>query len=385
MSPEFGSTVRDLPDRRRDARLPAPHRPLATSRSRSSRRTPRSRACGTTPTREPTFYRVRSSSTSSTVVPVARRPEAAAGPRRAHRRQGRLPRGAADYVDATTTTSTRPSRSRSRRRPAGRRQRRDRHDRPVAAVRRLPADQVTLPTARVRARPRRRGDRRDHLLHQHLQPVGDGRRRPAGAKNAVERGLTRKPWVKTTLAPGSQGRHRLLRQGRPHRRTSRSSASTSSATAAPPASATPARCPRRSAAAVEENDLAVVVGALRQPQLRGPHQPRRQDELPRLAAAGRRLRAGRHDGRRPRRPSRSAPTRTATPSTCTTSGRPARRSQQVIDAVDRPRRCSRSDYADVFAGDERWQLAADARRATPSTGTPTRPTSASPRTSRACR
>ena len=34
------------------------------------------------------------------------------------------------------------------------------------------------------------------------------------AKNAVERGLTRKPWVKTTLAPGLQGRHGLLRAGR---------------------------------------------------------------------------------------------------------------------------------------------------------------------------
>ena len=36
------------------------------------------------------------------------------------------------------------------------------------------------------------------------------------ARNAVEKGLTRKPWVKTTLAPGLQGRHGLLRAGRPH-------------------------------------------------------------------------------------------------------------------------------------------------------------------------
>ena len=47
------------------------------------------------------------------------------------------------------------------------------------------------------------------------------------------------------------------------------------------------------------------LGAVRQPQLRGPDQPRRQDELPGLAAAGGRLRARRHDGLRPRRPSRS--------------------------------------------------------------------------------
>ena len=40
-------------------------------------------------------------------------------------------------------------------------------------------------------------------MHQHVEPVGDD---GAGllARNAVERGLTRKPWVKTTLAPGSK-------------------------------------------------------------------------------------------------------------------------------------------------------------------------------------
>ena len=43
------------------------------------------------------------------------------------------------------------------------------------------------------------------------------------------------------------------------------------------------------------------------------------------------------------------------------------------------------DYADVFAGDERWQVAADARPATRSPGTPSRPTCASPRTSTAWR
>ena len=41
--------------------------------------------------------------------------------------------------------------------------------------------------------------------------------------------------------------------------------------------------------------------AQRQPQLRGPHQPRREDELPRVAAAGGGLRAGGDDGHRPAR------------------------------------------------------------------------------------
>ncbi len=35
------------------------------------------------------------------------------------------------------------------------------------------------------------------------------------AKKAVEKGLTSKPWVKTNMAPGSPGRHRLLQQGQP--------------------------------------------------------------------------------------------------------------------------------------------------------------------------
>jgi hypothetical protein len=39
-------------------------------------------------------------------------------------------------------------------------------------------------------------------------------------------------------------------------------------------------------------------GPVGQPQLRGPHQPGRQDELPGLAAAGHRLRPGRDDGHR---------------------------------------------------------------------------------------
>ena len=63
------------------------------------------------------------------------------------------------------------------------------------------------------------------------------------------------------------------------------------------------------------------VGAVRQPQLRGPHQPRRPHELPGLPAARRRLRPGRHHGHRPRpRPARHRRP-TASPCTCGTSGR----------------------------------------------------------------
>ena len=65
------------------------------------------------------------------------------------------------------------------------------------------------------------------------------------ARKARALGLDSKPWVKTSLAPGQPGRHRLSRQPRASARTSTRSASTSSAMAAPPASAIRARSPRR--------------------------------------------------------------------------------------------------------------------------------------------
>ena len=69
-------------------------------------------------------------------------------------------------------------------------------------------------------------------------------------------------------------------------------------------------------------------GALGQPQLRGAHQPRRAGELPRVAAARRRVRARRHDGRRPAERAARRRTRTASRSSCATSGRPRPRSRR---------------------------------------------------------
>ena len=65
------------------------------------------------------------------------------------------------------------------------------------------------------------------------------------AKKAVESGLSTKPWVKTSMAPGSRVVTDYL-EGSGSCPISSSSASTSWATAAPPASATAARCPSRS-------------------------------------------------------------------------------------------------------------------------------------------
>ena len=65
------------------------------------------------------------------------------------------------------------------------------------------------------------------------------------ARNAVKKGLTAKPWVKTSLAPGSKVVTDYF-NAPACRSISTSSASTSSATAARRASATRARCPSRS-------------------------------------------------------------------------------------------------------------------------------------------
>ena len=64
------------------------------------------------------------------------------------------------------------------------------------------------------------------------------------ARNAVRLGLKAKPWVKTSLGPGSLVVTDYLKKAGVLA-TWRSSASSSSATAAPPASATPARCRMR--------------------------------------------------------------------------------------------------------------------------------------------
>jgi len=104
------------------------------------------------------------------------------------------------------------------------------------------------------------------------------------ARNAHKRGLTSKPWVKTSMAPGSQvvtdyyekaglwpdlealGFH-LVGYG----------CTTCIGNSGP--------LPTEISDAVNEHDL-------------GPHQPRRQDELLGVASAGDRIRAGRHDGLR---------------------------------------------------------------------------------------
>ncbi len=224
--------------------------------------------------------------------PLDRRAEAPAGPHRAHRRQGAVPQGD----------------PRLHRRPGVERRRRGgqgvvpghRLPRAWSRRRRGRAASCSRPRTAARAvrRSRRRCARRAAASScsttapspSPRSPAARTRRTPRScsaprllAKNAVEKGLTAKPWVKTSMAPGSQGRHRLLREGRPVALPREARLPPRSATAARRASATRVPC-RRDLRRRQRERPRRRRGALGQPQLRGSHQPRREDELPRVAA-----------------------------------------------------------------------------------------------------
>ena len=67
---------------------------------------------------------------------------------------------------------------------------------------------------RCHARPRLGRDRGDHELHEHLEPGRDGRRRACSRGRPSSAASSAKPWVKTSLAPGLEGRDRLPRARR---------------------------------------------------------------------------------------------------------------------------------------------------------------------------
>ena len=115
------------------------------------------------------------------------------------------------------------------------------------------------------------------------------------AKKAVERGLTVKPWVKTSLAPGSKvvmdyyraaGLLPYLEQLEFH--LVGFGCTTCIGNSGP--------LPEAGGASGAEGGPGGGRGAERQPQLRRPHQPAGQGQLPGVAAAGGGLRAGRHGG-----------------------------------------------------------------------------------------
>jgi len=138
-------------------------------------------------------------------------------------------------------------------------------------------------------------------LYQHLQPHGNG---AAGllARNAVARGLTVPPTVKTSLAPGSRAVTDYLR-GAGLLDPLAKPASTWSATAAPvhrqQRTRSTTRWPRRSRRTTWSSrpcSRATATSGSDSPARAASYLPRR---------AGRRLRAGRNGRRRPWRRSRS--------------------------------------------------------------------------------
>ena len=118
------------------------------------------------------------------------------------------------------------------------------------------------------------------------------------ARKAAEKGLKPKPWVKTSLAPGSQVvTDYLAKSGLQSDldalgfNLAGDGCTTCIGNSGP--------LPEPISKAIQENDLDRGGRSLRQPQFRGPHQSGRPRELSSLAAAGGRLRAGGHDEAEP--------------------------------------------------------------------------------------
>ena len=202
------------------------------------------------------------------------------------------------------------------------------------------------------------------------------------AKNAVDRGLSRKPWVKTTLAPGSKVvmdyyeragllpyldklGFNLVGYG--------CTTCIGNSGPLPPAISEAVNCqrPGRDGRAVGE------------PELRGPDQPGREDELPGLSAAGGRLRAGRHDGHR--HAARAARLRRRGQAGLPGGHLAVAGGGRRRGADTRwPRRCSPATTPTCSRATTTG-AGSTSRRATPSPGTTRRPTSAARRTSTTCR
>ena len=218
MAPEYGATwASSRSTRRRSPTCASPGGPRSRSqlveaycKEQGLFRTPRQRRSPSSPTRS-----------SSTSAPSSRRSPA----RRARRTASRSPTSKTSVpqraLDERCRGSPRAGAPRERRR-AGRR-------------RSTATDVRRCTTARSSSR-RSRAARTPRTRRCSWPPASSRRRRS-------RRGSRAAPVGEDVARPRLEGRHRVPREGGPHCRTSRSSASTSSATAARPASATAARCP----------------------------------------------------------------------------------------------------------------------------------------------
>ena len=275
MSPEFGSTV---------AIFPIDDRTLEylrlTGRSAEHSRAGRSVREGARPLPHRRDARIPSSPIRSRSIS---RPSSRASPDRAGRRIACRSRDVEAIVRARAARMGRRARTRN------------------GAVARFEDEggggTATIVADRRRRRRRRRRDRRDHELHEHVESVGADRRRICWRATPSSAGCKRKPWVKTSLAPGSKVVTDYLDEGRPAdvpRRLGFNLVGYGCTTCIGNSGPLPRR--RRRNGRRPRPDRRG--GAFRQSQLRRTHSSAGARELSRVAAAGRRVRAGRAHGRR---------------------------------------------------------------------------------------
>jgi len=173
--------------------------------------------------------------------------------------------------------------------------------------------------------------RGDHELYQHLPTRRSCSARGSWRATPCRRGCRSSPGSRPRSRPGSKVVTEYLGARRAGRVPRRAGASTSSAMAAPPASATGGPLPQEISDVVVAEDLAVVSVLSGNRKLRGPHQPRREDELPRLPprCASRTRSPGRWTSTS--MTTRWARTRTATPCISRTSGPIPRRWVRTVE------------------------------------------------------
>ena len=336
--------ARLLPGRRRDAALPAGHRPRRRHVALVERYTKAQGLFRGDGDADPDLQRA-ARARPRRVEPSAGRPAAPAGPRRARGGRGCLPR-------ARTRARPNPARGSAAAIPIprrGTRRRRcceadvevDHGSVVIAAI--TSCTNTSNPSVMVAA----------GLL----------------ARNAVERGLHAALGQDEPRA-GLARRDRVPRARPGCSPTSSRSASTSSATAARPASATPARCRTRSPRRSREHDLVVVAVLSGNRNFEGRIHPQvRASYLasPPLVVAYALAGTHRH---RPRRASRSGTgTRRPARATCTTSGRRRRRSRDGRRREHLGRALRAASTRTICDGDERWRAHRRARRASCSPGT----------------
>ena len=383
MSPEYGATCGDLPGGRRDAALPRVHRPPGRARRAGRGLLPRA---GPVPRRATPRRPVYSRHARARPRRRWSRRWPGRGARRTAWRSPTRPRtSCAELGELTRGDEHGPSgydeavgRDVPGERPAD--------ERTAAASRRSRPQpprrprHARWPTAASRARPRRGGDRRDHELHEHVEPVGDDRRRAARQEGGGARADAQAVGEDVSLAPGSKvvtdylERAGLIEPLRAARLRPRR------ATAAPPASATPARCRRRSRRRSRSSDLVVCSVLSGNRNFEGRIHPEVKVNYLASPPLVRGLRAG-----------RAGWTSTCVneplagrASTCATSGR---RQREIDEAIERPIESDmfRRSYGEVFEGDETWNGAARARGRPLRLGRRLHLRQAARPTSRACR